>query len=197
MAVQLVLCLLTAFLRPGGAELPVPRGLRAPCPPAPALLLPRGLTHRCREHPSPGGMEMVQGWDGTEREPPLSPAAHREHRKAHPRRTRGTSHERRAQPAAMDTDAQHTPARCCPALPCPALCQGLMLWAQRAPCCPMGHAGSGCSAALRCAVQEEVSAGIRVASRKGLIQSPRHWAARSSSPLVPPLWQHKQNLTVS
>lgn len=83
------------------------------------------------------------------------------------------------------------------ALPCPALCQGLMLWAQRAPCCPMGHAGSGCSAALRCAVQEEVSAGIRVASRKGLIQSPRHWAARSSSPLVPPLWQHKQNLTVS
>lgn len=119
MAVQLVLCLLTAFLRPGGAELPVPRGLRAPCPPAPALLLPRGLTHRSREHPSPGGMEMVQGWDGTEREPPLSPAAHREHRKAHPRRTRGTSHERRAQPAAMDTDAQHTPARCCPALPCP------------------------------------------------------------------------------
>lgn len=125
MAVQLVLCLLTAFLRPGGAELPVPRGLRAPCPPAPALLLPRGLTHRSREHPSPGGMEMVQGWDGTEREPPLSPAAHREHRKAHPRRTRGTSHEHRAQPAAMGMDAQHTPARCCPALPCArASCSG-------------------------------------------------------------------------
>lgn len=82
-------------------------------------------------------------------------------------------------------------------LPCPALCQGLVLWAQRAPCCPAGYAGSGCSAALRCAVREEVSAGIRVASRKGLIQSPRRWADRSSSPLVPPFWQHKQNLTVS
>lgn len=151
MAVQLVLCLLTAFLRPGGAELPVPRGLRAPCPPAPALLLPRGLTHRCREHPSPGGMEMVQGWDGTEREPPLSPAAHREHRKAHPRRTRGTSHERRAQPAAMDTDAQHTPARCCPALPCPV--PGPHALGTACPVLPYGTrwVRVQCCSALRCA----------------------------------------------
>lgn len=151
MAVQLVLCLLTAFLRPGGAELPVPRGLRAPCPPAPALLLPRGLTHRSREHPSPGGMEMVQGWDGTEREPPLSPAAHREHRKAHPRRTRGTSHERRAQPAAMDTDAQHTPARCCPALPCPV--PGPHALGTACPVLPYGTrwVRVQCCSALRCA----------------------------------------------
>lgn len=151
MAVQLVLCLLTAFLRPGGAELPVPRGLRAPCPPAPALLLPRGLTHRCREHPSPGGMEMVQGWDGTEREPPLSPAAHREHRKAHPRRTRGTSHERRAQPAAMGMDAQHTPARCCPALPCPV--PGPHALGTACPVLPYGTrwVRVQCCSALRCA----------------------------------------------
>lgn len=151
MAVQLVLCLLTAFLRPGGAELPVPRGLRAPCPPAPALLLPRGLTHRSREHPSPGGMEMVQGWDGTEREPPLSPAAHREHRKAHPRRTRGTSHERRAQPAAMGMDAQHTPARCCPALPCPV--PGPHALGTACPVLPYGTrwVRVQCCSALRCA----------------------------------------------
>lgn len=194
MAVQLVLCLLTAFLRPGGAELPVPRGLRAPCPPAPALLLPRGLTHRCREHPSPGGMEngAGMGW-------------HRARAAVVPCSTPGASQSASAPHARHITRAQGTTCsdghRCSAhtrtLLPCPALCQGLMLWAQRAPCCPMGHAGSGCSAALRCAVQEEVSAGIRVASRKGLIQSPRHWAARSSSPLVPPLWQHKQNLTVS
>lgn len=118
MAVQLALGLLTAFLRPRGAELPVPRGLRAPCPPAPALLLPRGLTHRCREHPSPGGMEMVQGWDGTEQVPPLSPVAHQEHHKAHPCHTRGTSHERRAQPAAMGSRMLSTHPHVA-ALPCP------------------------------------------------------------------------------
>lgn len=127
MAVQLVLCLLTAFLRPGGAELPVPRGLRAPCPPAPALLLPRGLTHRCREHPSPGGMEngAGMGW-------------HRARAAVVPCSTPGASQSASAPHARHITRAQGTTCSdghgCsahtrtllpCPALPCAgASCSG-------------------------------------------------------------------------